>query len=75
MGGKSAEHEISLSSGREVVRNLDSKQYNVLPIVISKDGISWQIVNKKQFFLDSPATEKVKSQKSKVFQDWIIYRL
>jgi len=66
MGGKSAEHEISLSSGREVVRNLDSKQYNVLPIVISKDGISWQIVNKKQFFLDSPATEKVKSQKSKV---------
>jgi len=46
MGGKSAEHEISLFSGREVVRNLDSEKYNVLPIVIAKDGISWQIGSK-----------------------------
>ena len=66
MGGKSAEHEISLSSGREVVRNLDSKKYNVLPIVISKDGISWQIGDRKQFFLDSPAGVKLQTQKSKI---------
>src|SRR3989344_6745343 len=66
MGGKSAEHEISLSSGREVVRNLDSKKYNVLPIVIAKDGINWQIGNKKQFFSDFPTSVKAKSQKSKV---------
>lgn len=65
MGGKSAEHEISLSSGREVVRNLDSKKYNVLPIVISKDGISWQIGNKKQFFSDSPAGVKLQTPNSK----------
>ena len=65
MGGKSAEHEISLSSGREVVKNLDSKKYNVLPIVISKDGIAWQIGNKKQFLLDSPARVKLQSPISK----------
>src|SRR3990167_8774679 len=66
MGGKSAEHEISLSSGREVVRNLDSKKYNVLPILILKDGISWQIVSKKQFLLDSPASAKLQNPKSKI---------
>ncbi len=38
MGGKSSEHEVSLMSGKEVVRNLDSKKYKVIPIKISKDG-------------------------------------
>lgn len=42
MGGRSPEHEISLISGREVVRNLDKKKYNVLPVVISRDGQKWQ---------------------------------
>ena len=66
MGGKSAENEISLSSGREVVRNLDSKKYNVLPIVILKDGITWQIGDRKQFLLDSPAGVKLQAPKSKI---------
>lgn len=65
MGGKSAEHEISLSSGREVVRNLDSKKYNVLPIVIAKDGINWQIGNRKQFLSGSPAGVKLQTSNSK----------
>ncbi|OGD88619.1 hypothetical protein A3J17_00440 [Candidatus Curtissbacteria bacterium RIFCSPLOWO2_02_FULL_40_11] len=38
MGGKSAEHDISLITGGEVVKNLDSKKYRALSIVISKDG-------------------------------------
>src|SRR3989338_3720469 len=46
-GGKSLEHEISLISGREVVKNLDSAKYEVLPIIISRDGITWQIGDKK----------------------------
>lgn len=54
MGGKSAEHEISLVSGREVAKNLNPKKYNVLPIVVSKDGISWQIGERNEFMLDSP---------------------
>src|SRR3989344_2111517 len=65
MGGKSAEHEISLASGREVVKNLDSKKYNVLPIVIAKDGVSWQIWDKKQFLIDSPAGVKLQTPNSK----------
>lgn len=36
MGGRSPEHEISLISGREVLKNLDSKKYNPVPITISR---------------------------------------
>ncbi|MBP6883829.1 MAG: D-alanine--D-alanine ligase [Candidatus Pacebacteria bacterium] len=37
-GGKSAEHEVSLSSAENVIKALDKKKYNVVPIKISKDG-------------------------------------
>src|SRR3989304_8369986 len=47
MGGRSAEHEISLISGREVVKNLNPQKYNVLPVVISKNGKSFHSKNKK----------------------------
>lgn len=50
MGGKSPEHEISLLSGREVVRNLNPKKYEILPIVISKGGKSLRINNRKYPF-------------------------
>lgn len=66
MGGKSAEHEISLISGREVAKNLNPKKYSVLPITVSTDGISWQIGEKKPQLLDSPARRsKNKSKKTK----------
>ena len=32
MGGRTPEYEISLISGREVVRNLNKAKYRVLPI-------------------------------------------
>lgn len=38
MGGKSAEHEISLLSGREVLKNLDRKKYEVSSVLIPKRG-------------------------------------
>ena len=47
MGGKSAEHEISLISGNEVVRNLNRQKYDVVPIVISSDGRTFRLNNKK----------------------------
>jgi len=47
MGGRSPEHEISLISGQEVVRNLPSK-YIPTPIIISKDGSSWNVVSKQK---------------------------
>ena len=37
-GGKSAEHEISLLSARNVINALDKKKYEVIPIGISKEG-------------------------------------
>ena len=37
-GGKSAEHEVSLSSAQNVMRALDKKKYEVVPIGISKEG-------------------------------------
>lgn len=42
MGGKSSEHEISLLSGQQVVTNLDQKKYEIVPIVISKNG-NWKL--------------------------------
>lgn len=51
MGGRSPEHEISVISGSEVVKNLDSKVYDVLPVVISKDGANWRLTDKKSLLL------------------------
>ncbi len=38
MGGPSAEREVSLATGREVARALDSARYDVLPVEIAADG-------------------------------------
>ena len=46
MGGRSSEHEISIISGREVVNNLDSSNYNIFPIVISRNGDRWKLTSK-----------------------------
>jgi len=37
-GGASNEHSVSLVSGANVLRNLDSNKYNILPVVISEAG-------------------------------------
>lgn len=43
MGGKSPEHEVSIVSGREVVASLDKEKYEVLPVIISKNGRNWRL--------------------------------
>jgi D-alanine-D-alanine ligase len=48
MGGKTPEHEISLITGREVVRHLSESKYKVLPVVISRNGNKWQQVTTKR---------------------------
>lgn len=59
MGGKTPEHEISLVSGREVIRNLSSKKFDVLPVVISRDGKKWQLVSSQKLLgLPDPLTLK-----------------
>lgn len=42
MGGRTAEHDISLKSGAKVVEHLDRKKYDVMPVVISRDG-RWHV--------------------------------
>lgn len=49
MGGKTPEHEISLISGREVVKNLPTSKYQVFPVVVSRDGREWRLVDKRSF--------------------------
>lgn len=58
MGGRSSEYEVSLMSGREIVKNLDVNKYNILPIVISKDGKVWKLISKEQLLLDIESSKK-----------------
>ena len=37
-GGKSAEHEVSLQSAKNVIKALDENKYQIIPIKINKDG-------------------------------------
>ncbi len=37
-GGKSAEHEVSINSSKNVIAALDKGKYNITPIKINKDG-------------------------------------
>ncbi|MEK4877729.1 MULTISPECIES: D-alanine--D-alanine ligase [Paenibacillus] len=36
MGGVSSEYEVSMNSGREIMKNLDPNKYEIIPIVITK---------------------------------------
>lgn len=38
-GGKSAEHEVSLKSAKNIIAALDKTKYDITPIEINKDGV------------------------------------
>jgi D-alanine-D-alanine ligase len=38
MGGRSSEHEVSLSSAEAVIAALDPQRYEVIPVLISREG-------------------------------------
>ena len=40
IGGMSTEHDVSISSGTSIIKNLSKEKYEILPIYISEDG-SW----------------------------------
>ena len=42
MGGRSSEHEVSLVSGASVAKSLDPERYEVLPVLIGRDG-EWSL--------------------------------
>lgn len=53
MGGKTPEHEVSLVSGSQVVKYLDKDRYEILPVVIPKNGQRWQLKTVTQTLLYS----------------------
>lgn len=54
MGGRSPEYEISLLSGREVVKHLEPKKYKVTPLVINRDDRNLNLRKIQKIFSDSP---------------------
>jgi len=62
-GGKSAEHEVSLQSARNVIEALDKNKYEVIPIGISKDG-KWLINTTSDYLLNSNDPKLIKLNKS-----------
>lgn len=58
-GGKSGEHEVSIVSADAVIKNLDRRKYEVVPIGISKQG-KW---------LDRPDSLKLLSSRPSLRQD------
>ena len=40
-GGRSAEHDISLSSGAQVLRNLDRSRFRPWPVQLDRQGLWW----------------------------------
>ena len=51
-GGKSAEHEVSLQSARNVIDAIDKTKFEPVLIGIDKDGL-WHLHDAKPFLLDS----------------------
>ena len=49
-GGKSAEHEVSLQSARNVINSLDKNKYEVIPIGIDKRG-KWLLNTTSNFLI------------------------
>ena len=37
-GGKSAEHEVSIQSAKNIIKSLDKNKYEIIAIKIKKDG-------------------------------------
>ena len=75
IGGRSSEFEISLISGREVIRNINKSRYNIFPIVISKDGKRWQLTSSNALYeITDPlkykgTTKEINLSQKKIFTD------
>lgn len=69
MGGKSSEHDVSVSSGSEIVRNLDPKKYNIIPVVISRDGSKWMLTDRKSLLKLQNTVSKKETEKEIVLHN------
>jgi D-alanine-D-alanine ligase len=62
-GGKSAEHEVSLQSAKNVLDAIDKDKYEVVLIGIDKSG-KWLLPNRSQFLLNSNDPNLIKLNKA-----------
>ena len=58
-GGKSAEHEVSLQSARNVINSLDKNKYEIVPMGITKEG-KWLLSNTSNYLLNSNNPKLIK---------------
>lgn len=64
-GGPSGEHEVSLSSAKGVIENLDKEKYDVIPAAIDRQG-KWLLGDKGQRYLvENTGEKKIEEQISK----------
>lgn len=64
-GGKSAEHEISIISAKNVIDAIDKEKYEPIPIGIDKDG-TWYLNEQSKFILESSNPKLAKINKADV---------
>jgi D-alanine-D-alanine ligase len=57
-GGRSAEHEVSLQSAKNIVDAMDKAKYELVLIGIDKDG-QWYLNDASRFLLEAPSNLKV----------------
>ena len=62
-GGRSAEHEVSLQSAKNVIDSLDNNKYEVIPIGINKVG-KWLLNEKSNYLLNIDNPKLIKLNKS-----------
>ena len=63
-GGKSAEHEISLLSAKNIIEALDPERYELLLIGIDKQG-KWHLNNASEYLLNAQNPKLIKLNHSK----------
>lgn len=56
LGGRSAEHDVSLMSAGNVVKAIDKAKYDVVPILITKSG-QWRLLELQNGVLPEPISE------------------
>ncbi len=61
-GGKSAEHEVSLQSAKNIIAAIDRKKYDIVTIGIDKSG-SWFLNDSAKFLLNSEDPKLIKLNK------------
>jgi D-alanine-D-alanine ligase len=58
-GGKSAEHEISLQSAKNIIEAIDKEKYEIIPIGIDKDG-HWYLKDASNIFISENDPNSIK---------------